>query len=212
MDLSKFTLLTATFNRHDFTVTMLKSFVAECHCFPKCVILDNSTINPFPDISNKFITVVDNTNFKHTPDFKQPSKNHCSSINYALQNLIHTKYCILCDNDVLFKPSVTHLFDQISTHNIVGEVGYDRVPPARLYPYFCIIDMDFVLSHNIQYFDNDRCMVDNAMMDTGYSFWEDCKTFQASLFSIKLSDYVIHLKGGTLHNRKLGELMQRKSY
>ena len=209
MNFDKFTLLTATFNRHDFTISMLKSFVQQCKWLPNCIILDNSTECAFPTIDNKFVKVVDNTNFKLTPDYKQPSKNHCASLDYALTQLVSTPYCILCDNDVLFKPSVTALFDKILTHNMVGEIGYDRVPPARLYPYFCIIDITYMKTHHIRYFDENRCMVDNAVMDTGCSFLNDMQQSNATIYNIKLSDYIVHLKGGTLHNRPITELFNR---
>lgn len=209
MNLSDITLLTATFNKHDFTVSMLKSFFAIFNNIPRTIILDNSDTVPFYDIPNNFITVVDNTNFKHSPDYKQPSKNHCASLDWALHNVIKTKYCLLCDNDILFKKSMIDILDIYHQYNAVGEVGYDRVPPARLYPYFCIIDVNFMIANHIRYFDENRCMIDNATMDTGCSFYQDLVKYNASIKKLRLSDYVIHLKGGTLRNKNLEELMER---
>lgn len=209
-DLHDITLLTATFNRHDFTVSMLQSFYSTFKTIPHTIILDNSTEIPFPDIPNNYITVVDNTNFKHTPDYHQPSKNHCASLDWILRTGIKTKFCLLCDNDILFKPSSLNLLNDFHNFNAVGEIGYDRVPPARLYPYFCILDIDFILTNGIRYFDETRCMINNATMDTGCSFYQDMKTHGANIKKIRLSDYVIHLKGGTLHDKTLAELISRQ--
>lgn len=209
IDLSDVTLLTATFNRHDFTVSMLRSFFDVFHIMPPTVILDNSTTTPFVNIPNKYIHVIDNTNFKYTLDYNQPSKNHCASLDWVLHNEIKTKFCMLCDNDIIFKPTVLNLISDFKQFNAVGEIGYDRVPPARLYPYFCIIDMNFMLSNHIRYFDTNRCMIDNATMDTGCSFYLDLTSCHARIKNIRLSDYVIHLKGGTLHNKTLDELLAR---
>lgn len=210
LDLHDITLLTATFNRHDFTISMLQSFFDIVKTMPPTIILDNSTDIPFPDIPNNYINVIDNTNFKHTPDYKQPSKNHCASLDWVVRNKIKTKFCLLCDNDILFKPSTVNLLNEFHNFNAIGEIGYDRVPPVRLYPYFCILDVEFILLNNIKYFDESRCMINNATMDTGCSFYEDMIKCNASIKKIRLSDYVIHLKGGTLHNKTLEELISRQ--
>ena len=208
--LSDLTLLSATFNRHDFTVTMLESFWDIFKNIPQTVILDNSTETKFPNVPSKYITVIDNTNYKHSPNYNQPSKNHCASLDWAFHNVIKTRYCLLCDNDILFKPAVLNLMDEYHKYDAVGEVGYDRVPPVRLYPYFCILDMDFIRNNKVRYFDSTRCMIDNATMDTGCSFYQDMSAARANIKRIKLSDYVIHLKGGTLRNKDINELILRR--
>lgn len=214
LDLQDITILSATFNRHDFTLSMIKSWFSLFHprstLSPTFIILDNSTDTFFPNKPNSFIKVVDNTNYKNTPNFNQPSKNHASSIAWAMQTHISTRYLMLCDNDILFKPSIVKLLALRHQYDIIGEIGWDRVPPARIYPYWCMIDMDFVNTNNISYFDESRCMIANAIMDTGCSFYVDSKSKAAKICPIKLSDYIIHLKGGTLRNKPLNELLNRK--
>lgn len=206
MNLSDISILTATFNQHDFTLNMLKSFYANVSkIFPQTYILDNSTVNMFPRYQNSLIHVIDNTNFKHTKDYSQPSKNHCSSIDYAL-HLIETPYILLCDNDIVFNTSMRDLLCSYQSYDIIGEIGWDRVRPDRLYPYMCIINLDLVKRNKIHYFDESRCMIRNDYMDTGCSFWNDMKAITQRIKRIKLSDYIIHLKGGTLHNKKIDEL------
>lgn len=210
IDLSDITILTATFNRHDFTISMIKSFFDVFKIgniiLPQFIVLDNSTSCPFPDTPNPIIKVIDNTNFKYTCNYNQPSMNHSASIDWAIKNLIHTKYIMLCDNDILFKPNICLLTEKRFSYNLVGEIGWDRVPPARLYPYWCIIDNAFITQHRLNYFDQHRCMINNATMDTGCSFYEDAVHSNATIYKIKLSDYIIHLKGGTLRNKSLNEL------
>lgn len=174
---------------------------------PHVCILDNSTQVAFPKIPNKYITVIDNTNFKYTPNYNQPSKNHAASLDWCIYNHINTKYIVLCDNDILFKPQFIQLFSLSDNFHILGDIGYDIIPPNRLYPYMCIIDCDFMKSNDIRYFDNARCM-ENGLMDTGYSFLQDVIKFNACIHQIHLYDYIIHLKGGTLHDKSLNALSQ----
>ena len=211
MNLSNITLLTATFNRHDFTLNMLNSFVETVsNEIMPIVIIDNSTIFPFPNVKNERISIIDNTNFKYTKNYNQPSKNHCSSINFALSQ-INTDYVMLCDNDILFKPSVKQLLKIYNDFDIIGEIGWDKVPPLRIYPYFCILNLNFIRKNKISYFDEKRCMINNGRMDTGSSFYEDCMKTKFRLKKIKVSDYVIHLKNGTLKNRTVNDLYIKKS-
>lgn len=207
MDWSDITLVSATFNRHDFTKNMIISFfktVGNLSRPPSLMILDNSTELPFAAESSAMLQVINNRNFLHTPNYNQPSKNHASSLSWLfLSGLIKTKYVMLCDNDILFKLPIINLIETRSHFDAIGEVGWDRVPPKRLYPYFCIFDLDFTKKHGIKYFDETRCMVQNARMDTGCSFYADLVQTHARIKQVRISDYIVHLKGGTLRNKPI---------
>jgi hypothetical protein len=166
-------------------------------------ILDNSDKTPFESDANPFVRVIDNTNYKHTPNFNQPSKNHCSSIEYALYNVIKTKYVLLVDNDIIFYPNLPTILNARANYQLIGEIGYDIVPGNRLFPYMCLIDLEWVKMNNIHYFDAARCITDLKTMDTGASFLEDCLPYKPAIWQIKLTDYILHLKGGTLHNKSI---------
>lgn len=210
MNFNEITLLSATFNKHDFTLQMLKSLYSIVgKNLPKIIILDNSDKTFFPKIENPFISVLDNTNFKYTKNYRQPSMNHCASIDYALRT-IKTKYTLLCDNDIIFKKNFLDFFNDFESYDLIGEIGYDRVPPARLYPYICLINNQFVSSKRIHYFDENRCMIKNATMDTGCSFYNDCVLNNAKIKKLRISDYIVHLKGGTLRNKSIDLL--KKTY
>lgn len=209
------TILSANFNTPDLTLHMIKSaFLQIGRTIPVCII-DNSTIWPMPISSNTLITVIDNTNFKHTPNYGQCSANHCSSIEYAM-NTIQTQYILLCDTDVLFKPMIKNILNVPNgSYDVCGEVGWDKHPGDRLFPYCCIIDNHKKRANGISYFDSNRIMVnclgipynkdhppkDNvqAYFDTGASFLQDIQFHNWMINQINLSDVIVHKKGGTLH-------------
>lgn len=181
---------------------MVVSFLEHSNIVCPIFILDNSDKIPFETPISSFISVIDNTNYKNTPNFFQASKNHCASIDYAFYNVIQTKYVLLVDNDVVFHPSIITIINNRNKYNLIGEIGHDIVPGDRLFPYMCIIDLEWVKSRHIHYFDEPRCITPQKTMDTGASFLEDCLYYNPSIMKIHLSDYIIHLKGGTLHSKK----------
>lgn len=207
------TLLTANFNDPILTLYMLRSFVkaiGDTIC-PIC-LLDNSTKNYLADIvpQNKIVTVVDNTNFKLTPNYRQSSLNHCASLEYAMNNCIATRYVLLCDNDILFFPAIRDLLSSdFSGYDAIGEIGYDYTPPNRLLPYMCIIDLDKKRTDNISYFDPRRIMwqsehnnkihdgTGRGYLDTGASFLQDIINSQWHIYPIAISQYITHLKGAS---------------
>ena len=110
---------------------------------------------------------------------------------------------MLVDNDVTFNSKLSSLLESRHDYQLIGEIGYDIVPGNRLFPYMCIIDLDWVKFNNIHYFDEPRCITTSKTMDTGASFLEDSLVYQPKIRTIKLTDYIVHLKGGTLHNKQI---------
>lgn len=202
--LSDITLLTAAFNRHDLTLGMLKSFFAVSDFLVPITIIDNSTTTPIPFDGSDFITIINNQNFLHTPNYHQSSRNHCSSLQYAFEQ-INTRYVFLCDNDVLFYPSINNLFNEYHKHDAIGEISWDILPPDRFLPYCSIIDLHKMKAENISFFDPNRCIILNSdgktTMDTGASFYEDITINNWDVMRINVSEYCNHLKGFTLHNK-----------
>lgn len=205
-------LLTANFNFGWYTYYMLKSFVKQAGIGIPMYILENSTApSPFVGLDGGPVHVIDNTMFKHTPDYNQPSMNHCSSLEYAM-SIIPERYVILCDNDVLFHKSINKLLDMpADSFDACGEIGWDILPPDRLFPYLCIIDNYKKKRQRISYFDAGRIVhygMDSNHMDkkysvydTGYSFLDDIMTHNWKIKEIKFSDYIVHLKGASLHKK-----------
>lgn len=207
MNLQDLTLLTVSFNNNLLTGMMLKSFFKQVGNV-NIVIIDNGNRIAVDDAFKHHFTVIDNTNQKITGNYNQCSKNHCSSIDYALKHIIKTNWVLLVDNDILFKPSVKEFLTSFNPHNYdcAGEVGWDDAPPNRLFPYFCLINVDKFKSQHKNYFDNDRCIGPGSQeigprgvntpcwyKDTGCSFYEDIKDTWKMDY-IKLSDYIVHMK------------------
>jgi len=200
------TLLTAAFNRHDITLYMLKSFNKMMQRAIPAMILDNSTTMPLGIQSTPVLTIINNCNFTHTPNYGQASPNHCSSLEYAMQ-LIKTRYVLLCDNDILFKPAIKSLLaTPVGSFHACGEIGWDIVPPNRLFPYMCIIDLAKKRNDNISYFDWNRiCLPNRNSNDTGASFLQDIQAKHWSIKPIALNDYCVHMKGVSLHQKDTNE-------
>lgn len=225
MNLKDLTLLTTTFNDNILTGMMLKSFAKQMGRLPATVIIDNGNKLPIDPRLKQAFTVVDNFNHKILPDENQPSRNHCKALDYALSKSIHTKWVLLVDNDILFKPSVKKLLATFDgSADCIGEIGWDIIRPERLFPYFCLINMDKYKQDGIHYFDPDKCMklfdekgnelhnVPNGhsgLYDTGYSFLEAIKQKDWTIHTIRINDYIVHLKNGSFGSKNVCEFLTK---
>ena len=211
-DYSDITLLTFNFNREDLTKYMIRSFLDAVPTFKNILIVDNSNETPIKYLHQKY-RVINNTNFRITPDFGQVSRNHSCAIDFTLRFLIHTKYVLLCDNDILFKNNISSLLEERHNFDCIGEIGYDNVPPNRIFPYLMLLDVEKFNKENIRYFDIKRTIrkavevgepissIYGNVYDTGYSFYMDIRD-RFSIKDIKISDYCIHLKAGSLKGKE----------
>ena len=205
MKFNDVTLITANFNNATLTRIMMMSLFKK-NVFPNILIIDNSNTNFF-DIyqseQNFGIRLIDNRHYHLTKNWGigELSKNHSHSLDYALSH-VTTKWAVICDNDILFKPAIFQFFCDLCTANydIKGEIGYDAVKPARLFPYLCAINMEMYHSSQLHFFDPTRCMTlgkDDAgnlchLYDTGYSFYVDALKKHKTIKQISLNDYCIH--------------------
>ena len=204
--LKNISLLTCTFNQHLLTKMMIMSFFKKIDNLIPVIIMDNSTKTFCPDDLKKQFTVINNTNFKLTPDYGQVSKNHCASIEYALKNCIKTKYVLLCDNGILFKPTIVELFNEINKFedfDVIGEIGCDSTPPNRLFPYLNFINVDKLKKDNISYFNETdmKCKpvgtrLDCIYNDTGSTFLHNIKD-KWKIRELKMDNYIVHLRGAS---------------
>ena len=211
------TMLSAHFNTPMLPLYLMKSLVYQLRRpIPMCII-DNSTTMPLQldGIESKWLRLIDNTNYKVTPNYGQCSANHAASIEYAM-NTITTKYVLLCDTDILVYPTIRKLLTMpVGSYDACGEIGWTTHPGDRMYPYFCIIDLEKKQNDGISFFDPQRIMVDCmgvpfnkkhrtlpnevAYFDTGASFLQDILFHKWNIKHIALDDYITHKKGGTLH-------------
>lgn len=197
--LKKTTVLTANFNSNELTKTMILSLRKQLGFDIPVTIIDNSTQTKWDKSIENNIEVIDNTNFKILPDYKQPSLNHGYSIDYALKK-IENEWVILCDCDILYKSSLKNIVN--FTHkdfDICGEIGHDVLPKDRLFPYFCILNNKKIKFYNIDFFDEQTDL--NKGYDTGYSLLVNSQKNKLKIKNIGINNYVKHLKGGVLRNK-----------
>lgn len=212
--LDNLTLFTCTFNNNLLTKCMIMSCFKQIGVDLPVVIMDNGTKELCTDDMKEMFTVIDNSNFKLTKNYKQVSRNHCASIDYVLKNCINTKYVMLCDNDILFKPDIKKLLMFLNTFEEIdacGEIELSR-RGYRLFPFFCIINVEKMKSENINYFDSKNCMNNLETnfdkngnwssnkyvsknikgLDTGGSFLSEIKNNHWEIKQIKINNFIKH--------------------
>lgn len=207
MKLNNLSILTVSFNNNLLTGMMLKSFQKQVGELPEVVIVDNGDKIPVDNGLKSCFNVIDNFQNKLLSKEANASRNHAKAIDYALKNCIKTKWVLLVDNDILFYPRLSNF---IRTFNdaewdTAGEIGYDYTPPDRIFPYLNLINVDKFNKERRNYYDEQRIILDwkkSNKMDTGYSFFEDIKN-EWKIYQIKLSDFCIHLKSGSLWNKNI---------
>lgn len=225
IDLKDITLLTTNYNNKNMTLCMLMSYMKNVGLNANYLVIDNSD-NINESVLKTDLNYFDNT-FNHiTHNYRQCSKNHCSAVDYAFKNLIKTRYVMLCDNDIFFKPSIIKLLDDYKNYDCIGEIGWDDAPPTRIFPYLNIIDLQKFKEDGINYFDikriteappvgrhigsrgpNTKCWYH----DTGSSFYEDIKN-KWNIKEIKLSDYIIHHKVTMSNATQLKDFIEKYKY
>lgn len=211
---SDVTFLTTNYNNFELSFACIKSLIRATGIdLSQILILDNSDKIALPSYVKNDFNVIDNSFHKITPNLNIPSKNHCSSIDYVLKNCIHTKYVCLFDNDVKFFKSINEFLSYRTNYDAIGEIGYDTVPPNRLFPYLCIIDVKKFKTEKLNYFDINRCIIPKRktnepiasiygnVYDTGYSFLKDIEQHKWNVLDIKLNKYIKHYKAGSLKNQ-----------
>ena len=210
------TIFTCNYNNESLTLHMLTSFYMQLKYYIPNIIVDNSDTMPLSNNITKNCNVINNQNYKLTKNYNNISKNHCATIDYVLKNLVRTKYVLLCDNDILFKPEIKLLLNLRHYYDCIGEVNFDWCKPKRLYPSCCIIDVEKFKNENLDYFDNKRCIItldqgihydiinnnkkvtieNRYLYDTGASFYEDIKN-RWNILNIDLTKFIVHYKNGS---------------
>ena len=204
--MTDFILLTANFNTTELTNTMIRSFRKQYGENIETFVIDNSTTEHFTT-TLKNVSIIDNFKFKNTPNLNCPSKNHCISINYAF-SLIPVDNIILVDSDILFYPSIKKLIENFTfeKYDLCGEIGHDVLPTNRLFPYLCLINLKKIKEKGIAFFRENGII--KGVKDTGASFLEECEKENLKIKEIKLSDYILHLKGATLNAKNWKEWIE----
>lgn len=208
----KFSLLTANFNNKELTNSMIMSFRKQygmCHAY----VLDNSTEQKYETALND-VTIIDNFNYKNTTEVYEHAVTkydklggrysvlHSGTIEYAF-NLIDDEYIVLCDNDVMFYPSIQKLLNEFdeNEYDVIAETGIAEWgwPTERLFPFFCLINLKKVKQYHIHFYTPDSIIPGEK--DTGAFFLEELNKNNIKIKNIKLTDYIVHLGQGSWLNK-----------
>ncbi len=198
-------LVTATVNHHELVDKLILSLNKSIGRLPPIIVLNNGKAMHEPkDIEAYYaIMEVDNRGSKLAkPTEDQNSHRHCASIDYALKNLVRTKYAVVCDNDILFKPEVKDVFLKSPSYDALGHVCNDTRGHLRLEPYFCVLNVEKMKRDGISYYDGRRCW---PKLDTGGSFLADIRNKKWRIHETEINKYIVHLSGAELYNRDIGK-------
>lgn len=223
--LNNITVLTCSYNNNTLTKHMIKSLFKQLNRKLPVVIMDNGNVMPCDDELKTNYTVIDNTNYKLTGDQHQISRNHCNSIDYALKHFIHTKYVMLCDNDVLFTPNIKSLLSNSTDADSIGEVGNTDGKRTRLLPFMSVFKTD--IFKQINYYDANDCMNDVTSElttdgflakdvstgavgnygDTGTSVLKALINNNMKLIKLNIDDFIVHYASGSYDKHKSNNAM-----
>ena len=222
MILDNITLLMCTFNTNKMTTLAIKSLFKQLHRYIPVVLFDNGNKELCTNEMKEIFTIYDNSHYKITGQQNQLSRNHCATVDYALKNCINTKYVMLCDTDILFKPSIVKLIDDLDKKEEIDALGEILGTNDRLMPMFCIINVEKFKKENLNYYDPTRCMnnftsifdkdgnyirdeikPDKWYGDTGGSFLWDIEKNHWNIIKIKFADYIEHYGRGSFEEKPI---------
>lgn len=192
------TLITASYNTPDVTLTMLKSFV-NVHNFnykQPLILVDNSTNTETADILVK----------NNVPYISNPNGTHGNGVNIAFL-LCKTKYALLVDTDIIFLKNHLNIFEifKKSGSVIAGQLQGDRGGKSlypRIAPHHCFIDIEQINSNKIIFFNELKMKTSfNSIRryDIGSTFLEDILQNGLTAADVDFSKYFIHMEGSSWH-------------
>jgi len=200
------TLLTFNYNTPKLINSLLISFFNFYKVNIPVVIFENSDKDYLPELYYNLFNVINNKNYRLTGNQNNISRNHCASIDYALKNIIKTKYCIICDSDVTILADITKIIDLRYNYDLIGHITYEEyIKPERIHPCFCIINVEKFNNEKLNYYDPNRCINPNYInltrtyikYDTGASFYEDIKNSWNIKHISNTDDFYIHHGNGS---------------
>ena len=210
---------TVNFNTPELTRAAIRSLWKHT---PGCrvTVFDNSDRRPFGSMDG--VRVIDNTRgqvidfdalLQQVPAKADSGNNwgsakHCRTIQELFS--FFPDGFVLIDSDILIKQDISVFFDPdriyVGEENITPYRHRHKIP--RLLPFLCWINVEMCRQRGIGYYDPDRCWMLHpagriqSWYDTGASFLEDCRISGAPAKSLRLDDYILHLKGASWTGRQ----------
>jgi hypothetical protein len=132
-----------------------------------------------------------------------PRATHGQAVTKALQDLIHTKYVLLVDSDVLFLKDFQIPFEAFIKNNftLMGEVVGDRGGKSlhpRVNPWFCFLNLENLKKHDIPFYDVNRSTQrkTSKIYDVGSSMYEDILDAELLIGDVRMENkYFKHYEG-----------------
>lgn len=186
------TIVTCDYNTPDLTKNLVRSIRKHCNERYDIIVVNTGYTNYDPDHQMDGTVVY---NFLNS--------SHGNGVNYALDNLIHTRYALLVDTDVLFLKDITKPFEKFKQNNLalMGEVVGNRggkLLKQRVNPWFCFIDLKQLKDNNIKFYDHRRTkeLKSDIIYDIGSTMFEDCVTNNLKIGDLKMEgSYFKHYEG-----------------
>lgn len=207
------TVLTCTYNKTELVDYMLRS-LRKClggdSGMPPVIVMNNgaelhSAKSPCPC---KCVEIDNTGNRLVKVDGMCGSDRHANAIEYAL-GLVRTRFVVLVDDDILFKPEAAGILLGVPDYDAIGEIGWDVVKGDRLFPYFCAFNVEKMRRDGIHYWRRDASAMSNPKVDTGYSFREDIMAAGWTIKRIRLAAVIDHLKGASLRGVDSSKWLER---
>ena len=201
-------VLTVTYGKTEFVDYLLSSLFKGIGRPMPAVVVNNGEAY-VPRAYRSWVTSVDNSGhrlsgrYRKDPEheLKNPSNNHAAAIRLGLDDLVRTRWCLLCDDDVLFRGEIAELLALPAAWSCVCEIGRHisrRHLGLRALPYMCIIDVDRYRRDGLRYFGDDED-AGRSNRDTGGSFLDEMNSHGWKIREVALSDFIVHIGHGTIH-------------
>lgn len=179
---------------------MLKSLKLTASELPKVMVMNTSKSHLRNELDENSI-----------PYYNFRNGTHGEAVNLGLKK-INTRYVLLVDSDIIFLKDYQKAFDKFKNNqltlmgNVVGDVGKKRLHP-RVEPWYCFIDLNFLKSFKIEFFDRERTKKSkeegNIIYDVGSTMFEDITKAGGLVGNVDLEGkYFKHYEGMSWRTQK----------
>ena len=215
--INEITIATVNFNTPEYIFALARSIAKYNPNYTNpLLVIDNGNINRLPPVTCKVDNVcglsihhVDNTIYNELnemPISKYPaagqynSARHAKTIEYLLDK-ITTRYVLLVDSDVVIIQDIEPIVANFIKRG-AALMGYKRTTYTHpcIAPWACLIDLQQIKNNNIHFYDANRMLYVNDLVDydTGASFYEDIVNAGLKIVETPDNTYYRHFKGGSV--------------
>lgn len=186
------TIVTCDYNTPDLTKNLVRSIRKNCSEKYNIIIVNTGYEDYKTEYQSEGVLVY---NFLNS--------SHGNGVNYALDQLVKTRYVLLVDTDVIFLKDIVKPFTKFKENDlaIMGEVVGNRggkLLKQRVNPWFCFIDLQKLKKHNISFYDHYRTKECKTVVayDIGSTMFEDCIDNRLKVGDYMMEDiYFKHYEG-----------------